>query len=210
MLLLDIPVIFICPDHNEKYRARKNYMFDFLYKLGFKNVTMFKSESVNKYPKAVAEDTYNILSMILNDEPFLLLEDDIELSEWAHVDMQIEIPEDTDAFYLGFGRYGGSKTDPQESNGYNSASVIHISDSHIKLINVLDTHAVLYISKRYKQAVMNEMKVILDTDIPMISDVIISRIQENYNVYAYKYPFFFQTDKLENPWYKKDATNFRF
>ena len=209
MLLLDIPVVFICPAHNEKYKARKEYMFDFLLKLGFKNVTMFKSRNDMHYSKCIAMATNEILLKYI-DEPILLLEDDIELSEWAHLNMEIEIPENTDAFYLGFGRYGGSKTDPTESNGYNSTQITHISDIHIKIINMLDAHAILYVSKQYKQSIMAEMDKVLESDTLMINDVMISRIQDSYNVYAYKYPFFYQTNKLGNPHYKKDCTNFRF
>jgi len=210
MLLLDVPVVFICPDHNEKYRERKEYMFDFLKKLGFKNVTMFKSRNDMYYTKCLSNALHSILLENLNDEPLLVFEDDIELSEWAHSDMQIEIPNHTDAFYLGFSRYAGSKTDPRYSYGYNSALISYISDKHIKIINMLDTHAVLYISKCYKQAVIDQMKIILDAEVEMIIDVMITRIQENYNIYSYKYPFFFQTDKLGNPHYKKDCTNFTF
>jgi len=209
MLLLDVPVVFICPDHNEKYTARKEYMFNFLQKIGFKNVTMFKSETSEIYPKCVAEDTYSILSSRLDDEPFLLVEDDIELTEWV-TDMNIEIPQDTDAFYLGFSIYGGSKTSPIESNGYGNINVQPFLEKYVKILNMLGTHAVLYVSKRYKQAVFDLMETIIESDIPMISDVMITRIQENYNIYAYKFPFFFQSDKLGNHFHAKEATNFRF
>ena len=44
---------------------------------------------------------YEELESRLDNEPILLLEDDIELTEWVS-DMNIEIPEETDAFYLGY------------------------------------------------------------------------------------------------------------
>ena len=208
MLLLDIPVIFICPDHNEKYRERKEYMFNFLEKLGFKNVTMFKSRNDLCHTKCIADATFEILSSNLNDSPLLLLEDDIELSEWV-TDMNIEIPENTDAFYLGFSKYAGSYI-VNSSIGYNSAAVEVISEKHVRVLNMLAAHAILYISKRYKQSVINEMKTMLNSNISMISDVLIARLQPQFNIYAYKYPFFFQSENLGNNWYAKDATNFRF
>ena len=209
MLLLDVPVVFICPDHNEKYNERKQYMFDFLQKLGFKNVTMFKSRSDMHYSKCIAEATCEILSQNM-DNPVLLLEDDIELTEWAHSDMEIDIPGDTDAFYLGFGRFGASRTSFTDSNGCDSSEVIYISDKYIRVINMLDAHAILYISRRYKQAIIDQMKKMFASHILMINDVLIAHIQQDYNIYAYKYPFFFQTNNLGNPEYKNYCTNFRF
>jgi len=208
MLLLDIPVVFICPDHNEKYTARKEYMFEFLQKLGFKNVTMFKSRNDLSHTKCLADATFDILSSNLNDQPILVIEDDIELSEWV-TDMNIEFPEDADAFYLGFSKYAGSY-EKNGSLGYNSVSVEHISEKNIRILNMLATHAILYISKRYKQAVINEMEMMLNSNISMISDVLIARLHKDYNIYAYKYPFFFQTEQFGNGWYPMDATKFRF
>lgn len=207
MLLLDVPVVFICPDHNEKYRERKEYMFDFLKKLGFKNVTMFKSGS-ESYPLCLIKATQDILESRLDNEPILLLEDDIELTEWVS-DMNIEIPEDTDAFYLGLSRYAAASTE-NYSLGFGSTQFQPISDIHIRILNMLSTHAIMYVSKRYKEAVMNEMKKIINTGSGYINDIAIARIQKDYNIYAYKYPFFYQSDKFGNQLHVKDATNFRF
>lgn len=207
MLLLDVPVVFMCPDHNEKYKERKEYMFDFLQKLGFKNVIMFKS-GTELYPRCHIQATYDILKSRIDDSPFLFLEDDVELTEWGN-DMNIDIPENTDAFYLGFSKYAGSLTN-QCGNGYNSVNVSHISDKNIRIINMLSHHAVLYISRRYKEAVMNQMETLLNSDQFAWTDVTISRIQEKYNIFAYKYPFFYQSDKFGNHPDLKDATNFRF
>ena len=123
MKLTDIPVVFICPDHNEKYTARKNYMFDFLQKLGFKDVSMFKS-GTERYPLCLAKALRDILATRLDDTPFILFEDDIELSQWVE-SFDVDIPEDADAFYLGFGKYAGHPTKPR-AVGYNSVVVEHI------------------------------------------------------------------------------------
>jgi len=207
MLLLDVPVVFICPDHNEKYRQRKEYMFNFMNKLGFKNITMFKSGN-EVYPLCLVEATHDILESRLDDKPFLLLEDDIELTEWV-TDMNIEIPEDTDAFYLGLSKYAASY-EKNDSLGYNSVAIEAISEKHIRILNMLTTHAILYISKRYKEAVMNEMKNIIHTKSGYVNDVLIARLHKHYNIYSYKYPFFFQSENFGNGWYPMDATNFRF
>jgi hypothetical protein len=41
-------------------------------------------------------------------------------------------------------------------------------------------------------------------------DITIARLHKHYNIYGYKYPFFFQSEKLGNTWWAMDATNFRF
>lgn len=73
--LRKIKTIFICPDHNEMYKARCKYMFSLLQDMGFEQIIHYKSGSSEAYPLNLA--TYNILQMNMN-EPVLILEDDIE------------------------------------------------------------------------------------------------------------------------------------
>lgn len=208
MKLTDIPVIFICPDHNDKYRERKLYMFDFLTKLGFKHVSMFKSGS-ESYPRSLNKATLDILSCRMDDHPFLLLEDDIMLSDWAHADMEIDVPEDTDAFYLGISRYAASHVE-NHSKGWDSYEVENKSDKHVRILNMLTTHAILYISKRYKQAVAQQMEFAMNTSELLFNDVLITRVQPKFNVYSYRYPFFYQSSGFQNDPRVCGATNFRF
>lgn len=208
MKLTDIPVVFICPDHNEKYSQRKEHTFTLLHKLGFNDVTMFKS-GTESYPKCLVKATRDILCERLNDEPFILIEDDVELSEWADLDMDFDMPADTDAFYLGLSRYAASHIE-NHSNGWNSYEVKDVSDKHVRILNMLSTHAIMYVSKKYKEAVIGQMEFALNTTDLHFNDVLITHIQPNFNVYAYRYAFFYQSDKFGNPWHVKDATNFRF
>ena len=208
MKLTDIPVVFICPDHNEKYSQRKEHMFALLHKLGFKHVTMFKS-GTETYPLCLTKANYDILNEHLNDEPFILMEDDLELSEWADLDMDFEMPADTDGFYLGLSRYAATHVE-NYSNGWNSYEVKDVSDKHVRILNMLSTHAILYASKKYKEAVMGMMEYAMNSSHMYNHDVLIARIQPDFNVYAYRYPFFYQSDKFGNPWHVKGATNFRF
>ena len=202
--LLDIPVVFICPDHNEKYRERKLYMFDFLQKLGFKDVTMFKS-GAEKYPLCLAKATYDVLSSRLDDSPFLLLEDDIEATEWFHT--ILEYPENTDAFYIGFSKCGGSKTIDRWEG---SSQIEYITTRYIRILNMLSAHAIVYVSKQYKESVMNEMNKIIEDNIVASNDVPISRLHETFNILGYHYPLFFQSEKFGNTMHVKNETNFRF
>jgi hypothetical protein len=197
----DIQVIFICPDSNEKYSKRRIHTIQLLNRLGIKNVKMYKS-STDNYPLCLSKANINILQENLNDTPLLILEDDIEITRWFHE--EIEYPEETDAFYLGFSRSGGSKTD----NIYDGESIIVKKDwKYIKILNMLTTHAILYVSKRYKQAVID---ILSSVNTSYYTDVLISRIQGQYNVYGYYYPFFYQSSALDNSMHVEMFTNFSF
>ena len=208
MKLTDIPVVFICPDHNEKYQFRKLHMFTLLHKIGFKNVSMFKSDT-EKYPMCLVRATRDVLSNYIDDSPVLVLEDDVEITEWADFDMDIEIPSNTDAFYLGFSKYAALHTEHYNA-GYWSVQVEHLDDRYIQIVNMLGAHAILYVSKRYKQVVHDIMDTFIRTNEHVTADVPVARIQKTFNIYGFKYPMFYQSDQLGNDWYAMDATNFRF
>jgi hypothetical protein len=205
MKLVDIPVIYICPDHNNKYSERKQYTQKLLEGIGFKSITHYKSGS-QAYPTCLAKANIDILENNLNDEPFILLEDDCEPFLILDGMTEITFPEDTDAFYLGFSKYGGSKT----RNHWEGNSVIEkYSPTYIRILNMLTTHAILYKSRRYKEIILQTMKDSLVMN-KYHTDVLISRIQPCYRVYGYYYPFFYQSPKFGNQPSVKDATCFTF
>jgi len=188
MKLVDIPVVFICPDHNEKYSARKQHMFQLLDSIGFKSVTHFKSGTEN-YPTCLVKAFVEVLNSYLDDGPVIILEDDIEPYLEINRETEFEMPEDTDAFYLGLSVNAGSKT--QNVNvGY--AEIEKISDKHIRIHNMLGGHAILYKSLKYKERVIQELTNLFDKP-HYHSDVVISRIQSEYKVYGYHHPLFYQS-----------------
>lgn len=205
MKLIDIPIIFICPDHNEKYSARKDHMFDLLNTIGFKNITHYKSGS-DSYPTCLLKAFIHILTIYLDDSPIIIIEDDVECFLELDSETEFTMPFDTDAFYLGFSKSGGHKT----LNSHDGWSEIEkITDKYIKILNMLTTHAILYKSKRYKERVIQELTNLLDNPL-YHSDVIISRLQPNYNIYGYHYPLFYQSVKWGNVQHTEDYTKFKF
>jgi len=202
MKLVDIPVIFICPDHNEKYHARKEHMVQLLNTIGFKSITHFKSGNQG-YPTCLLKANIDILRENLNDDAFLLLEDDVEPFLELNSETEFDMPEDTDAFYLGFSKSGGHKT----LNSHEGSSQIKkISDKYIRILNMLTTHAVLYKSKCYKQRVIQELEKVGDYN----CDVIMSRLHPEYKIYGYHYPLFYQSVKWGNVQPLEDHTKFTF
>jgi hypothetical protein len=185
MKLLDIPVVFICPDHNEKYRTRRDHMFSLLKNTGFRNVTHFKS-GTEAYPACLVNATIDILKSHLDDNPVLILEDDIELFKQFDMETEFKHPPDCDAFYLGFSMDGGSRT----INLHDGPSIVQkVSDTHIRILNMLGGHAIVYISKTYKQQLISSLL----SHTGYYNDVVMSRIQPDFKVYGYHYPLFYQS-----------------
>jgi hypothetical protein len=186
--LQDMKVIYICPAHNEKYMKRKEYMELFLKQNGFENVTHYKS-SAEAYPKCLSLATIDILESHL-DEPFLLLEDDVETTG----QFSIEIPADADAIYLGLSKSAGSPS----INMHDGASKFEAySVTQARVMNMLATHAVLYLTRSYKEAVVKILREHLNTE--YYNDVLISRIQKHHRVYANKIPVFWQSKLFNIP-----------
>ena len=161
MKIQDIKIIFICPDHNEKYKKRKIHTEELLRTLGCSNVIHYKSGTDN-YPYCVTKACMEILALYI-DEPILILEDDLESTNI----FEFPLEDDTDAIYLGISKCGGHPTE----NTFHGHSVFHPYDNTlVKVRNMLSGHAVVYNSKRYKQKVIE----------------VFSKCLENFHLYAKK------------------------
>lgn len=185
MKLQDLKVIYICPEHNEKYRKRKAHMQILLANIGFKEVIHFKS-SATKYPQCLTLATIEILTTY-NTEPFLLLEDDVDFTGVGTFDYVA----DADAIYFGISRSGGH---PHLNTHLGGCKVEPYSLRQVRVLNMLTTHAILYISTRYKNAVIDQLK----RNLPNHSDVMIARLQPHFKVLANKAPSFYQAAHLNN------------
>lgn len=181
----DLKVIFICPEHNDKYKKRKAHMTALLEKIGFKDVTHFKSSAI-KYPECLTRATIEILSKY-NTEPILLLEDDVD---FTGVDT-FDYVEDADAIYFGISRSAGHPTKNVHLGG---CKVRPYSLRQVQVLNMLTTHAILYLSTAYKNAVIKQ----LQQNLTSHSDVMISRLQPKFKVLANKTPSFYQAAHLNN------------
>lgn len=182
-----IKTIVISPDHNEKYQTRKEKVMNLLRVHDFESVSHFKS-GTEKYPTCLTLANIDILKRNLDDEPVLILEDDIEIT---HLPDTIEVDDAVDALYLGLSIHGGH---PRFNTNIDmGVDVYNIGDGISKVYNMLGAHAIVYISKRYKSAVVD----ILEKTIGQHMDVCISRIQKLFNVLCLNNPVFFQNDECD-------------
>jgi hypothetical protein len=195
MNINDFKTIYICPDHNEKYHTRKVHMDNMLNTIGFKDFTHYKS-STDNYPTCLNKATIKILENNL-DNPILILEDDIE---WTGINKIVFDPS-VDAIYFGLSKSGGHPTD----NIYLGDSVFQPwSDTQVKVINMLSGHAILYISRAYKEAVIESLK----NNILYYNDVLLSRLQPKFTILANKKPVFYQSSKFNDGTHEENWTKF--
>ena len=196
MRLQDFKVVYICPDHNEKYHTRKLHMDNLLKSMGFKDIVHYKS-GTEAYPQCLSLATIGALEKYI-DEPILLLEDDIECTGES---TDINVPDDVDAVYVGISRTAGH---PIENRNVYFAQFEHYSTTQVRVINMLTAHAIFYKSKMYKQAVVELLKREYKT---FVNDISISRIQPKYKILAMTRPLFFQSNKFnENPHFNVEAS----
>jgi hypothetical protein len=196
MKIIDLKTIYICPDNNEKYHKRKIHMDNLLTTIGFKDFTHFVS-STDNYPSCLNKATIDILENNL-DTPVLILEDDIE---WTGLDEFVFDPT-ADAIYLGLSKSGGHPTDNIHL-GYSTFE--KWSDSQARVMNMLSGHAILYISRKYKEAVLESFK----NNPYYYNDVLLSRLQSKFRVLANKIPAFYQSSKFNKTMHEENWTNIR-
>ncbi len=158
-----------------------------LSRIGFTRVEHYKS-GAESYPACLVNANVDILRKNM-DEPFLLIEDDVEFTGIDTFAMDAS----ADAIYLGLSPFGGSKT-INKWDGY--AQHAPYSDTQVRVLNMLTTHAILYITPLYKQAVIDILLRYKGTD--YYNDVLISRIQADYMVLANKRPIFYQSAKFNS------------
>jgi GR25 family glycosyltransferase involved in LPS biosynthesis len=139
----------------------------------------------------------NALEESLNySGPVLILEDDASPTEWYS--NTIDIPDDADAFYVGTCLNGISphweKMGPDEGC-CGQLEVLQRHESFYKISKMLTTHAILYISEKYKTDCYNLLQ---ENNGSRYLDVLFASKMHNYNVYAPKYPLFYQNCKDDN------------
>ena len=185
MRIQDFKVVYICPDHNEKYHARKLHMDSMLDTLGFKDVVHYKS-GTDGWPKCLNDATVNILTTYMN-EPILLIEDDVEFTGVS----EFEFVHGADAIYFGLSR---SAAHPTLDRNRGESVFKPYSNTHVRVVNMLSAHAILYITPQYKQAVCDALRATKG-----FNDIAMTRLQPKYRILANKTPSFFQSAKFNAP-----------
>lgn len=185
----NFPTFYINMD---KHADRREDMVQLGQDVGFKQYSRVKGVSLPKNPKAgCAKSHYSIFENMAG--PTIILEDDCVIKTDSY---KIEIPDDTDALYLGLSGWGflgsQSKLNNFEYERHETFQSIY------KVNGMLATHAILYISPEYIDMAKRVAKWSGDNDEHI--DQGFALIQKYFNVYALKKPIFYQHSN-------KEATN---
>tara|TARA_R100000664_G_C2745305_1_gene133163 strand:+ start:247 stop:927 length:681 start_codon:yes stop_codon:yes gene_type:complete len=136
-----------------------------------------------------AQSHIDILENEMNGDPLLILEDDAKyIPDWYNSIIE-NIPDNTDAIYLGTS-HGDGRYFAQDI-GYNLA----------RIKGVYATHAILYLTEKYKKAVVDIAKeFVYNRRTPF--DLGCATIQHEYNVLSTHLPLFYQADERDsaNKW----------
>lgn len=184
--LRNFPTFYI---NMEEHTDRKNDMIKLGENVGFKNYSRFDAVSLPKHPRSGCAKSHHTILQNMN-EPTIILEDDCVIKNDSYV---IEIPDDTDALYLGLSGWGflnsQSKLNNFEYERHEKYQGIY------KINGMLATHAILYISPEYIEMAKRVAKWSGDNDQHI--DQGFALIQKYFNVYALKKPIFYQHSNTE-------------
>ena len=179
--LRNIPTFYI---NMEKHVERNNDMIQLGKDVNFKDYNRVNGVSLPRNPRSgCAKSHHSILTNI--NQPTIILEDDCVIKNDSYV---IEIPDDTDALYLGLSAWGflnsNSKLNNFKYEKHQKFQGIY------KVDGMLATHAILYISPEYTEIAKRVAKWSGDNDEHI--DQGFALIQKYFNVYALKKPIFYQ------------------
>ena len=123
--------------------------------------------------------------------PVVILEDDIEITE--DFNTELDIPDETDAVYLGVSNHGYVRGDNIGRKGVVLAS--QYNEDYKRVYNMCATHAILYVSDKYTKAVRASIKSSLETGLEF--DLGLASIHKDYTILTPNEPFFYQREQEE-------------
>jgi len=184
--------------------GREERLTELLQRLNFKFNKVVPVSDVTGVKGCTLSNQKTLIKALEYNSPVLVLEDDCRITDWYNP--ILEVPDDADAVYIGTSIRG--LIDRWEEQDYKKDPIWHgspkILSSHeqvYKVSNMLTTHAILYITKRY---IKHNINLIFDRkydDIPV--DILYASNMGEFNVYAVKRPIFYQDCECE--YTKKDT-----
>ena len=201
MRLQDLKVVYICPDHNDKYRARKEHMESLLSRIGFpsKRIEHFKS-STQAYPDCLSQATIDILKAHM-DCPVLILKDDVE---FTGVDT-FDLVEGADAIYFGLSTSAGH---PINNIHHGPAQYSCYSKTQVRIWNMLGGHAILFISSAYKKLVIDAIQAHMGQKYN--TDILMLRLHASHLILANRKPSFYQAAAFNRTDHEERHTKIEF
>lgn len=119
--------------------------------------------------------------------PVLILEDDVHVT--SHFSKLLNnVPDDTDALYLGTSNWGIKNN----HSSFNNFDLEKYNDEYYKISYMTTTHAILFLSNRFWQTMLNILTCNINKMPIEPVDNHIAKIHPHFNVYAVNKPMFYQ------------------
>jgi hypothetical protein len=181
--LLEMPVFYI---NMSKDKHKKKHIEQQLSDLGFKNVTRINAVEDKKNGR-VGLSKSQLMALSQVSAPFIVLEDDADPNSFEPV---IEVPDDSDAVYLGNSQWGLQSS---HAGFYLKYKKVEGYPKILRIFNMLSSHAILYLNQEYVRVCQRTTKYCAET-YPMPMDVPFAMIQRFFNIYVVNDPMFIQKD----------------
>lgn len=170
--MINLPSVKTFVYSGEQHIKRRNKIKLLLEHLNFKDWSFVIGKASNPYWLKMHQDW---LVMLETSTPFLILEDDIAVTENYKAD--VEFPLDAQIVY-----FGGSP--------YGPLSFIDLPGEYIKLHSMYSNHAIMITCDKAKDIVKQSMI----NNSQIIPDVVISECLKDLKAYCIKKPFWYQND----------------
>lgn len=170
--------------------ARKPRIIDSLNRVGVTNPEQIDCPMTDPYFVGLAVG--HIYGLNRHKPPFLMMEDDANLIP-GNERRVFEVPDDTDALYLGSTTYGRHR----KTTSANSVISADFNQDYFRPYNMLALHAVIYLSSRYVDHVLKQMNYYLCSHNGACDDLVADTMH-HWNILCCKKPVFFQNDGKAN------------
>jgi hypothetical protein len=184
--LREIPFYYINLDDAVERKERTESQ---LKELGIKSITRVPAIRHTYGAAGTPRSMLKALELAHNGKPFVLMEDDVAVKRWEPI---IDIPDDSDAFYLGISGWGRMNSHSGPFVQWES-----VDDSILRIYNMLSGHAIMYISDRYidlAKRIAHHAGYNIEDHV----DIGFAEVQRWHNVYAFDDPYFYQTSSGGN------------
>jgi GR25 family glycosyltransferase involved in LPS biosynthesis len=180
--ITNIPVYYINLDSST---ARRKSMEVTLSSNGFTNVTRISASTGHNSVNGCARSHHALLNSITYTGPFLVLEDDVEVTK--DFIRSLQVPDNADAVYLGTGIAGR-----QRDVSTRRPIVRKENDDYYQLYNMLSAHAILYTNADYVKFLSKALNLAIEHNTHQ--DIVRAVSMKFFSVYAHNKPLFYQND----------------
>lgn len=161
-----------------------------LHEYGFEDVRFTEGVQDRKKVLGVAKAHMNALKKALREcgGPFIILEEDVLINS---KEMEIYIPPDADAIYLGISSW-------VLKNGKGENNMVcaeRFNGGLYRIFNMLAAHAVLYLNRDYAEFLASSIPIFISMQTNQ--DKLRAETMKFWNVYALNSPIFYQSHRYE-------------